>query len=193
MGDCNCGSQDGPAHRPHSMGCTVYADDAREESELEQRLEVLRTRLKRVEKDNQTVKVTVPIEIPAQNIIDLFITAKEGGINYWAESMDFFRTDVFDTKTQGRKSVDDLLMRRADGHIGQGTIRIITDMDRKRGQRYIDFDLERSGGLDDIQKAFGIMADKYPKHFADFMADDIDATTADVFVQLCCFGEVVFG
>ena len=185
---CNCGSQDGPVHRPHSTGCTVYADDARDEMTLGQRQEVLRTRLKKINDANQTVKVT--IEIPVRNIVDLFITAKDGGIDHWAKSMDCFRTDVSDTEGH------------VEDRIGHGSIRIITNAEDWNRLFDIDFDMERQGpgrlrpyrrGLDDVQKAFGIMANKYPRYFADFMTDDTDVTTADVFVQLCCFGEVIFG
>jgi hypothetical protein len=38
-----------------------------------------------------------------------------------------------------------------------------------------------------------LMADKYPNHFADFMQENDDATTSDVFLQLSVFGELIFG
>lgn len=38
-----------------------------------------------------------------------------------------------------------------------------------------------------------LLADNYPKHWADFIEDNEDADTADVFLQLALFGEVVFG
>ena len=44
-----------------------------------------------------------------------------------------------------------------------------------------------------IHKGLQLMADKEGRHFADFMAESDDAVTADVFLQLCVFGEVIFG
>lgn len=44
-----------------------------------------------------------------------------------------------------------------------------------------------------IRRGLAIMAKLEPKHFADFLNEQYDATTADVFVQCCVFGEVVYG
>ena len=38
-----------------------------------------------------------------------------------------------------------------------------------------------------------IMAEKYPKHWADFLEEDGDNDTADVFIQCCVLGDVVYG
>ena len=38
-----------------------------------------------------------------------------------------------------------------------------------------------------------LMAEKYPGHFGDFMSHNDDASTADVFIQLCLFKDVVYG
>ena len=32
-----------------------------------------------------------------------------------------------------------------------------------------------------------------PRHLADFMSESDDASTGDVFLQLCIFGSVVYG
>jgi len=37
------------------------------------------------------------------------------------------------------------------------------------------------------------MASEAPRHFADFIAENDDAETADVFLQCCLFGRIVFG
>ena len=44
-----------------------------------------------------------------------------------------------------------------------------------------------------VEQGIAIMADKHPKHFADWLADDYDAITADVFLQCCVLKEVVYG
>jgi hypothetical protein len=38
-----------------------------------------------------------------------------------------------------------------------------------------------------------LLAEKYPKHFNDFVTENEDADTGDIYLQLCLFGEVVFG
>mgnify|MGYP001581140220 CR=1 FL=1 len=44
-----------------------------------------------------------------------------------------------------------------------------------------------------IKRGLTAMAKKEPKHFADFIKEDDDQITADVFLQCCLFGEVIYG
>ena len=44
-----------------------------------------------------------------------------------------------------------------------------------------------------IKKGLTVMAKKYPSDFADFIKEDYDQTTGDVFLQCCLFGEVIYG
>lgn len=44
-----------------------------------------------------------------------------------------------------------------------------------------------------IAKGLTLMATNYPKHWADFISENDDAETGDVFLQLCLFGEIKFG
>lgn len=46
---------------------------------------------------------------------------------------------------------------------------------------------------DSLKEGLSLMAEKYPKHFSYFMDENEDANTGDIFLQLCVFGEVVFG
>ena len=43
--------------------------------------------------------------------------------------------------------------------------------------------------LADFKKAFLLMAEKFPQHFGDFMNENDDALTADLFLQLLALGE----
>ena len=47
--------------------------------------------------------------------------------------------------------------------------------------------------LQKIKKGLTIMAKKYPSHFADFIKEDYDNETGDVFLQCCLFGKVIYG
>ena len=47
--------------------------------------------------------------------------------------------------------------------------------------------------LGKIKKGLTVMAKKEPKHFADFVSEDYDAVTGDVFLQCCLFGKVLYG
>lgn len=47
--------------------------------------------------------------------------------------------------------------------------------------------------LPDLLKGLRIMRRDYPRHWADFMAGNQDATTGDVFLQCAALGELVYG
>lgn len=111
-------------------------------------------------------KFVALIHVPQQRIVDMFIGACEGGSNYWAEEVD-----------NADKSCDPYL----------GMLRGFKVVDR-----------EGSGGPivvrpADIEMALGLMATNYVKHFSDLINETDDAVTADVFLQLCCFREVIYG
>lgn len=44
-----------------------------------------------------------------------------------------------------------------------------------------------------LLKGVEVMQKKYPRHFADWLSQNDDATTADVYLQCCLFGEAIFG
>lgn len=46
--------------------------------------------------------------------------------------------------------------------------------------------------LPSIANGLNVMASKYPRHFADFLNENIDAITGDVFLQCCLLGEVAY-
>lgn len=47
--------------------------------------------------------------------------------------------------------------------------------------------------LDAVRRGLQVMATECPRHFANLVNEDDDAETADVFVQCCVFGEVIYG
>lgn len=46
--------------------------------------------------------------------------------------------------------------------------------------------------LPKIKKGLTVMAKKYPEHFADFIKEEYDQTTGDVFLQCCLFNEIIY-
>ena len=47
--------------------------------------------------------------------------------------------------------------------------------------------------LQKIKRGLTAMAKKEPKHFADFISEDYDQITGDVFLQCCLFSKVIYG
>lgn len=44
-----------------------------------------------------------------------------------------------------------------------------------------------------LARGSALLAERFPQHWADARSQDEDADTGDVFLQLCLFGELVFG
>lgn len=44
-----------------------------------------------------------------------------------------------------------------------------------------------------LERGIQAMAEKFPSHFSDFMNENDDAITGDVFVQCCVFGDTIYG
>ena len=119
-------------------------------------------------------------KISKQQVADLLSTASEGGINYWAEVSDY--------------SAPPALPYRFDkSHVYK-----FVDYPLNGGSVTIDSAEADDGGpwvLDGaaIERGLGVMANKYPRHWRSIVEDNQDAMTADVFVQCCLFGEIVYG
>jgi CBS domain-containing protein len=59
---------------------------------------------------------------------------------------------------------------------------------RRMGLRQMPVD-----SSDGIVVGLQTMADNYPNHWHDFINDNEDAATSDVFLQCCLYGEAIFG
>jgi hypothetical protein len=113
---------------------------------------------------NFSVKVVK--KVPQERIEGLLVGAFEGGSNYWIR---WAKTVVESGK----------FYEEAFGH----------------GIRVKAQDEKHTRLLNRIamEKGLEIMAADYPKHLADFLDGNDDATTADVFLQCCLYGTLVYG
>ncbi len=48
-------------------------------------------------------------------------------------------------------------------------------------------------GIAELVKGLQVMAEKYPRHFSNWLQGNEDAETGDVFIQCAAFGETVYG
>ena len=125
------------------------------------------------------MKLTLPIEIPDQRIQDLLCSALEGGSNYWYFIESFNYPKGEDKQSLGIE-FEHLELPFKGGSL---TFTVPEDDD---GKEYI---LDSKA----IQQGMKVMAEKYPRHFENFLDENDDAITGDVFLQCCLFGEVVYG
>lgn len=115
-----------------------------------------------------------------QFLFDVFVTALEGGVNYWADVEGYHWSNP-----DGSEDLD-------------GFRATITDREEPGGQLVVDADviargigrfepLARQRGADDYWRQF-LAANRTNGDDGDY-----DATVADVIVQLALFGEIVYG
>ena len=127
------------------------------------------------------MKLTIKQEISNQQIASLLCNAFEGGSNYWSYDVTNFnpgeRADEHGLTGYWPRYVKAIFT-------GNATIEHDTgDGDNKK--TILD--------MSAIEIGMKIFAKKYPKHFADWLNGNDDATISDVFLQCCLLGEVIFG
>lgn len=102
-------------------------------------------------------------ELPYSRVVDLLVTAWEGGINYWARE-----------SSSAPYSGDDLRLP-VDIYLAED----------ESDDAPVTLTMEKlNRGL------YLLTLREHIKHLADIIEGNDDATTADVFVQLCLFGEL---
>lgn len=127
---------------------------------------------------NQTA-ITVKHTFKDQDISDLLGGAFEGGSSYWCA---IEGQNVPKNKQRDRSGVE-LSHYSQDIPMMGGSVDIQDTTDGKRHSITKKMLLE---GL-------STMAQEQPQHFSDFVTEDYDANTSDVFLQLCLFGQVIYG
>ena len=149
--------------------------------------------------------ISVRIEIGIALIADILMTGFDDGISYWARrahhripdhiDLEEWRdkngfTSRFSHDPQDYETPDFYLAPFVGGSIifeewGDGDKPIVRELNLRSIER----------GLR-IMAAGGPDGNKWPcgsQHFADMLSGNEDATTGDVFVQCCVFGDIIYG
>lgn len=137
--------------------------------------------------ENSSVKIEM--DIPVERIADLLCCALEGGSNYWYTIEKFQEPNRFEYKCfpDDKKPI-----RHIDYPMNKGGFIIVSD--RRANDDADEKDLVfKKIDLESMKEGLAIMSKKYPRHFNDFMCENDDADTGDVFLQCCVFGELVYG
>jgi hypothetical protein len=135
-------------------------------------------------------EVTVKLPVTLDRVLCLLCSALEGGSNYWYMIEDYEFPDgvkYADFKEGGKYQIPDDYWHPAQlipTHPGCSVI--FTDNERDDGEK---FRLNREA----LVKGLEVMATKYPRHWTDFMQENDDAETGDVYLQCCLFGEAIYG
>ena len=134
--------------------------------------------------NNVVTEVNVKVPITKQRISDLLCCAFEGGSNYWYLIDEFIKPPVLEWQNDPEQ-----VYQHLDYPLNAGGALIISD---KEDDEPVKSKKTYRLDLDSITKGIQVMAEKYPRHFADMVSEDFDATTGDVFLQCCLFGEVIY-
>jgi hypothetical protein len=132
--------------------------------------------------------VTVKKEISASRIVNLLCTAFDGGFGSWGRYETHMPPEPDwswgeGTPEETEKDWADVrkvyVASMCGGHV------TMYDME----------DDEKPYRLDKaaLHRGMRIFAEKYPKHFSDFINYNDDAITGDVYLQCCIFGDAIYG
>lgn len=113
------------------------------------------------------INIKVPITFTAEQIGDLLCTAFAGGSNYWIE-------EVIPHKVDECTYIHEIPLNR-------GILYIKT----------VDNDTVTLTP-ESLEKGLQVLADNYAWFIAHIINDNADAETADVFLQCCVFGDLVY-
>lgn len=121
------------------------------------------------------------VEISNNQIAGLLVTAFEGGTNYWAR----IYCDTTDAPFPSDMNADDWkAFRHAWAPLAEGGSILVHDEVEDNGKP-LKLDLAA------IKRGLPLFL--ATPHGADFLSESYDATTGDVFVQYCLFGDVIYG
>lgn len=120
-------------------------------------------------------EVKTTVEIERKRLDDLMCGALEGGSTYWCDRCDIEWSDEAAAKNE---------IEYGHEAIAAGAEFTVWHNDEET---------TIPNGPKTIERALQQMADEHPFHFNNFINDNDDAETSDVFFQLLCFGELVYG
>jgi hypothetical protein len=134
----------------------------------------------------KTFDVTTHQTITAARVSETLCCAFEGGSNYWYEIKDFIAPKNFDNTP-----ADDICFKHLSYPINEGGALLIgvKGGDKAEGHAGALFRLD----LDAITKGLAVLAEKFPDRLAEIVDENEDAETGDILLQICLFGEVVYG
>lgn len=131
---------------------------------------------------------TATFSVTNRQVSDLLCCAFEGGSNYWYAELDYDLGEgytIADFRKGGRCQYPDTYFHWCQlVPLVEGCAVVFKDSEEGTKLR-----LDHAA----IERGVRVMSAKYPKHFANWMSEDFDAETGDVFLQCCVFGEVVYG
>jgi hypothetical protein len=124
------------------------------------------------------------IEISPQRIADIMSTGLEGGYSPWLQSA------YWTQKPEGYVDTGITPVMTEGFYCGEFRIEFtFDDPDEEEGT----FTGKKVVGPYELRIGIQLMAEKASRHFSDWMQENDDAETGDVFLQFLILGEIVYG
>lgn len=126
----------------------------------------------------KTTTIDFTHTISLERIADLLICALEGGSNHWITSIEIApRKDASTGEPEKITDYPQYAIEQEHWSITLGYAPMF--------RRHVT--------LPKLIAGLRLMATQHPRHFLNFINEDEDASTGDVFLQLATFGEVIYG
>lgn len=139
--------------------------------------------------DADALSVAVPLKIKRKALANLLCCGFEGGVGYWCAIKRYIKPAKVEPVIEaGRENAQPCKHTDYPLLEGGAVVCIVEEAgDDKalQGEKVLD--------LAAVQRGLAVMAEKYPLHFANFLSENEDAETGDVFIQCCLLGDVIFG
>lgn len=132
--------------------------------------------------------ITIKQEISEKRISDLLCSALEGGSNYWYMVEEIISPKSWDANFCLCGPGQEHFYSDYPVNVGGALIISIKDPENAE-EKKARYTLDKSA----IERGLQIMAKNFGGHFGDFMAEQDDAETGDVFLQCCLFGKLIYG
>ena len=137
------------------------------------------------EKKDFSFKVPFEIEISSKDIEYILCSAFEGGSNYWANYDYIVEVDIYKRFV----GVEIPIMSAWEFPLYDYGFVVFQQYDLETNEKTEKSILDKKS----LFQGAKIMAQRYPRHFKDWINENDDSITADVFLQCCLFGEIVYG
>lgn len=136
--------------------------------------------------EDETMLVPTPVDW--QRVADALVGAIEGGSTYWLNACHASLDDNSRTLKRAIQLADNIWYAEASYWRDGG--RALVKYDNPETGPSI---AEKEIGKAELLLGLRAMAEKSPRHFADLVNENDDATTHDVFIQYVLFGDIIYG
>ena len=134
---------------------------------------------------NKQRQVAKDKSLSKEDIINLFVDALEGGSNYWYEIKHIPRDVKYDIDHGNSTSESVINYILSDGKIYFYDIENESEDDDEGYLGYVD--------MNKLLDGISLLKKNYPDVYENIIMGSYDASDADVFLQLCVMGDVVYG